>query len=215
MRRSTLAARLPLLGLALVFSLSACTTTGGANGWAGRRTEGSRRETPRPAPRPLPTSGAPRPAPPVAEAPAPSPSGLLMPVVGVDPASLRDTFTDGRSGGRTHNAIDIAAPSGTPLVAVTDGEVRRMSWNALGGYTLYLRSADGRTDYYYAHLSRYALGLVAGRRVRRGDRLGDVGATGNARGPHLHFQVLDVSGGGRGTPVNPYGLFRTAEMAAR
>jgi murein DD-endopeptidase MepM/ murein hydrolase activator NlpD len=138
-----------------------------------------------------------------------------MPVVGVDPASLRDTFTDGRSGGRTHNAIDIAAPSGTPLVAVTDGEVRRMSWNALGGYTLYLRSADGRTDYYYAHLSRYALGLVAGRRVRRGDRLGDVGATGNARGPHLHFQVLDVSGGGRGTPVNPYGLFRTAEMAAR
>ena len=213
MRRSILAVRLPLGALALVLTLSACTTTGGANGWAARRAEGSRRETPRTAPRPV--SPAPRPSPPVAEAPRATTSTLLMPVVGVDPQSLRDTFTDGRSGGRTHHAIDMPAPTGTPLVAVVDGTVTRMSWNALGGSTLYLRCADGRTDYYYAHLSRYAPGLLAGQRVRRGDRLGDVGATGNARGAHLHFQVLDVSGGGRGIPVNPYGLFRTAEMASR
>jgi murein DD-endopeptidase MepM/ murein hydrolase activator NlpD len=213
MRRSILAVRLPLGALALVLALSACTTTGGANGWAARRAEGSRRETPRPAPRPLPLPPRVASRPPAAA--APSSATLLMPVVGIDPQSLRDTFSDGRSGGRTHHAIDVPAPSGTPLVAVVDGTVTRMSWNALGGYTLYLRSADGRTDYYYAHLSRYAPGLVAGRRVERGDRLGDVGATGNARGAHLHFQVLDVSGGGRGTPVNPYGLFRAAEMAAR
>ena len=213
MHLQILAARLPVGALLLLLGLSACTTTGGANGWAARRAEGARREAPRPAPRPLPAPPAPVEAP--AEEAPPSASTLLMPVVGIDPASLRDTYMSPRSGGRTHHAIDIAAPTGTPLVAVTDGEVTRVSWNALGGHTLYLRSADGRTDYYYAHLDRYAPGLAAGQRVRRGDRLGDVGATGNARGPHLHFQVLDVSGGGRGRPVNPYGLFRAAEMAAR
>ena len=201
----------PALGaLVLALALSACTTAGGANGWAGRRSEGARRETPRPAPHPRP------PTPDIAETPRPpSSSALLMPVVGIDPQSLRDTFTSPRSGGRTHHAIDIAAPTGTPLVAVTDGTVTRVTWNALGGRTLYLRSADGRTDFYYAHLDAYAPGLAAGADVRRGDRLGTVGSTGNARGPHLHFQVLDVSGGGRGVPVNPYGLFRSAEMASR
>ena len=201
----------PALGaLALALALSACTTAGGANGWAGRRSEGARRETPRAAPRPLP------PAPETAAAPRPPSSAtLLMPVVGIAPQSLRDTFTSPRSGGRTHHAIDIAAPTGTPLVAVTDGTVTRITWNALGGRTLYLRSADGRTDFYYAHLDAYAPGLAAGAAVRRGDRMGTVGSTGNARGPHLHFQVLDVSRGGRGVPVNPYGLFRTSEMASR
>ena len=203
--------RAVLVALALTATLSACTTAGGANGWAGRRSEGARRETPRSAPRPLPAPELPE----VAEVPRPPSSALLMPVVGIDPQSLRDTFTSPRSGGRTHHAIDIAAPTGTPLVAVTDGTVTRVTWNALGGRTLYLRAADGRTDFYYAHLDAYAPGLAAGQNVRRGDRLGTVGSTGNARGPHLHFQVLDVSGGGRGVPVNPYGLFRSAEMAAR
>jgi murein DD-endopeptidase MepM/ murein hydrolase activator NlpD len=99
------------------------------------------------------------------------------------------------------------------VLAVTDGTVSRMHWNALGGRTLYLRSADGRYDFYYAHLDSYALGIEIGRRVRRGDFLGTVGATGNARGPHLHFQVLDLRGDGRGTPVNPYDLLRRADVA--
>ena len=141
-------------------------------------------------------------------------SGLMLPVVGVSPADLRDTFVSPRSGGRTHHAIDISAPTGTPLVAVSDGTVTRVSWNALGGRTLYLRSADGRYDFYYAHLDAYAPRLAAGQRVRRGDVLGTVGSTGNARGPHLHFQVLEVRGGGRGTPVNPYPMLQAAEIAA-
>jgi murein DD-endopeptidase MepM/ murein hydrolase activator NlpD len=89
-----------------------------------------------------------------------------------------------------------------------------MHWNALGGRTLYLAGADGRHDYYYAHLDSYADGLEVGRRVERGDVLGAVGQTGNARSPHLHFQVLDRSGGGRGTPVNPYTLLGDAEAVA-
>lgn len=205
--------RTALVALALLVGLSACSTTGSANGWAGRRSDGARREAPRSRPAPLPE----RPVVFVPQAPAPARSSatLMMPVVGIDPQSLRDTFTDGRSGGRTHNAIDIAAPRGTPLVAVADGTVTRTTWNVLGGRTLYLRSADGRTDYYYAHLDSYEPGITEHVAVRRGDRLGTVGSTGNARGPHLHFQVLTVGGDGRGTPVNPYRLFRTAEMAAR
>ena len=202
---------LPLAALALLLGLSACSTAGSANGWAGRRSDGARREAPRARPAPLPER-------PVASAPRvpgrPS-ATLMMPVVGIDPQSLRDTFTDARSGGRTHHAIDIAAPRGTPLVAVADGTVTRTTWNVLGGRTLYLRSADGRTDYYYAHLDSYEPGITEHVVVRRGDRIGTVGSTGNARGPHLHFQVLTVDGNGRGTPLNPYSLFRTSEMAAR
>ncbi len=138
---------------------------------------------------------------------------LVIPVVGIGGDVLRDSFTSPRSGGRTHDAIDIAAPTGTPLVAVTDGVVSRKHWNGLGGRTLYLTSADGRYDYYYAHLDSYAEGIEIGTRVRRGQVLGTVGATGNARGPHLHFQVLDKRGSGRGTPVNPFHLLRTAELA--
>ena len=85
----------------------------------------------------------------------------------------------------------------------------------IGGRTLYLRSADGHYDFYYAHLDSYAPGVEAGVRVRRGDALGTVGSTGNARGPHLHFQVLDLSGSGRGTPVNPFGMLSAADVAAR
>ena len=206
-------ARLAAVALTFALTLSACGTSGGgAGGWAGRRSEGARREAPRPVPPPL-TIRVPAQRPEAAPAPQASSSVLLMPVVGFDPSRLEDTFTAPRSGGRTHHAIDMAAPRGTPLVAVTDGTVTRTTWNALGGRTLYLRSADGRTDYYYAHLDSYAPGITEHVAVRRGDALGTVGSTGNARGPHLHFQVLSVSGSGRGTPVNPYDLFRRAEMA--
>lgn len=206
--------RFPFLALvAASLVVSACGTTGdAAGGWGSPRVR-----TTRPAPRPGEAS-----PPLVAErppVPLPVPgftrSGLVIPVVGIAPGDLRDTFTSSRSGGRTHHAIDIAAPRGTPLVAVTDGTVTRATWNRLGGRTLYLRSADGRYDFYYAHLDSYAPGVEAGFRVRRGDALGTVGSTGNAQGPHLHFQVLDLSGSGRGTPVNPFGMLSAAEVAVR
>ena len=202
---------LPLVLASLV--LGACGTASPANGWAAPRADrSSRAEVPRqrPAPRAAPATE-PAARPPAAEIGA----ALLMPVEGFDPGQLRDTFHAPRSGGRTHRAIDLAAPRGTPLVAVTDGVVRRKHWNALGGKTLYLTSADGRFDYYYAHLDEYAAGVEIGTRVRRGDVLGTVGSTGNARGPHLHFQVLDRSGDGRGTPVNPYELLRPGGLASR
>ena len=220
MRRSV-----PLL-LTLLATLSACAPINGRpNGWG---LPGDLAPGPRASASPPAHTGRHRseeaPAHPEvvihAEAPAaPAPaaaSGLLLPVEGVAPDQLHDSFDSGRSGGRTHHAIDIPAPRGTPVLAVTDGTVTRMHWNALGGRTLYLRSADGRYDYYYAHLDGYADGLEIGAAVRRGDVLGVVGSTGNAQGPHLHFQVLDLRGDGRGTPVNPYDLLRRAdEVVAR
>jgi len=226
----------PSLVLLAVFglSLSACVTTGaggGPNGWGGGTVEEEAptvavrtRPTPRRAPQPAARDTRPeRASRPERATPAPAPArpevargpagSLVIPVAGVVGSDLRDSFTAGRSGGRTHNAIDIGAPMGTPVVATTDGTVSRMSWNALGGRTLYLTSADGRHDYYYAHLDSYAEGMEVGQTVRRGDVLGAVGQTGNARSPHLHFQVLDRSGGGR-TPVNPFDLLRGAEAVA-
>ncbi len=142
---------------------------------------------------------------------------LLVPVEGIAPDDLDDTFSARRSGGRTHRAIDIMAPRGTPVLAISDGEIVRIHTNRLGGKVVYLRSADGAYDFYYAHLDAYAPGLEVGQTVRQGDVLGTVGNTGNARStpPHLHFQVLRRSGRGRGTPVNPYRLFEQSDLYER
>ena len=222
----------PAAVLFAALALSACATSDGArpNGWAAppadraARTDASERPPAQTVAERLPPPPHRRERlennPPRRVRPAPldlgveTASGLVVPVAGIAPGDLRDTFTSPRSGGRVHNAIDIAAPTGTPLLAVEDGVVTRKHWNRLGGHTLYLTSADGDTDYYYAHLDSYAAGLEIGTEVRRGDVIGAVGATGNARGPHLHFQILDKRGSGRGTPVNPYDLLQSADVAS-
>lgn len=137
---------------------------------------------------------------------------LAIPVAGIEVDDLKNSFSSPRSGGRVHQSIDIMAPHGTPVLAVSDGEITRRSRSRLGGITLYLDSPDGSYSFYYAHLTRYASGATVGTLVQQGDTLGYVGTTGNARSPHLHFQVLKKSGRGRGTPVNPYTLLRRSEI---
>ena len=138
-------------------------------------------------------------------------AGLAIPVAGVRPGDLVDTFEAARSEGRTHNAIDILAPRGTPVRAAAPGEVVRLFTSDKGGLTVYQLADDGRTVYYYAHLDSYAPGLKAGQRVRRGQTLGGVGDTGNAApgNTHLHFAVWRTSDPADfwdGDPVNPYPL---------
>ncbi len=141
--------------------------------------------------------------------------GLVIPVADVAPGDLQDTFADARSAGRVHNAIDIVAPRGTPVVAATDGQIVKLFLSERGGITVYQRGVDERTIYYYAHLERYAAGLAEGAVVRQGTVLGFVGNTGNA-GPtnyHLHFAIWLPSDPQRywdGTPINPYPLMRHA-----
>ena len=141
------------------------------------------------------------------------PSGLAIPVAGTKASSLIDTFTQARAGGaRVHDAIDIMAAEGTPVVAAAPGRVEKLFFsNGGGGISAYVRSDDGLWCYYYAHLSAYAPGLHEGQRLLRGTPVGYVGHTGNASpdGPHLHFAINRMAPGEKwyqGTAINPYPL---------
>ena len=133
---------------------------------------------------------------------------LLIPVRGVDASHIRDNFSEMR-GGRVHEAIDILAPRGTPVVAVDDGVVEKLFTSAQGGLTVYEFDADRAYCYYYAHLDRYAGGLAEKQHVKRGEVIGYVGSTGNASpdAPHLHFAIFRLGPERRwweGTPIDPY-----------
>lgn len=143
----------------------------------------------------------------------PAANGLVIPVSGVPLSELGDSFNDARGGGvRLHQALDIAAPAGTPVVAAAPGTVAKLFVSDDGGNTVYVRSADRQTIYYYAHLQGYAANLREGQVVAAGDALGTVGTSGNAEasGPHLHFAVTRVSPhddwSAPGEPVNPFAL---------
>ena len=147
-----------------------------------------------------------------AEVNVPAPS-LVIPVQGVAPRQLTDTFTQARdSGARVHDAIDIMAPRGTPVLAAAAGTIEALHLSAAGGLTIYLRCDDRRFVLYYAHLDGYAAGLAAGQHVSQGQVIGTVGFTGNASetAPHLHFAVQQTTAAAKwyepSTAVNPYPL---------
>jgi murein DD-endopeptidase MepM/ murein hydrolase activator NlpD len=140
-----------------------------------------------------------------------APSGLAIPVVGIQADQLTDTFDAARGAGRRHDAIDIMAAEGTPVIAVADGNIEKLFNSVRGGLTIYERSPDRKWVYYYAHLSAYAPGLAEGQQVKRGQVIGRVGHTGDASpaGPHLHFAINSMAPGERwwnGTAINPYPL---------
>jgi murein DD-endopeptidase MepM/ murein hydrolase activator NlpD len=149
----------------------------------------------------------------IAEGVEVGPAGLAIPVSGKKANELTDTYTQARAGGaRVHDAIDIMADEGTPVIAATDGKVEKLFFsNGGGGITIYVRSPDQRWTYYYAHLQGYAPGLAEGEQVTRGQVIGRVGHTGNAsaEGPHLHFAINRMQPGEKwyeGEPINPYPL---------
>ncbi len=143
------------------------------------------------------------------------PSGLVMPVLGIDPSQLHDNFDGLRSGGRVHGALDIMAPRGTPVVAAVDGTIQKLFTSHAGGITVYEFDVPAEKVYYYAHLDRYADGLSEGMHVSAGTVIGYVGTTGNAPpgSPHLHFaieQLMPEKHWWQGTPINPYPLLAQA-----
>jgi murein DD-endopeptidase MepM/ murein hydrolase activator NlpD len=144
----------------------------------------------------------------------PSGGALLVPVQGVVPAVLHDDWAEPRGNGtRLHHAIDIMAPTGTPVLAAAAGRIEKLFTSTLGGLTIYERSSDGATVYYYAHLDHYAATLVEGQVVAAGQAIGAVGASGDADpgAPHLHFEVHRMAPGEgwwQGAEVNPYPLLR-------
>jgi murein DD-endopeptidase MepM/ murein hydrolase activator NlpD len=140
-----------------------------------------------------------------------STSSLIIPVAGVKPDQLVDTYEAARSSGRIHNALDISAPRNTPVVAAVTGTIIKLFESERGGTTVNQLGEDGETVFYYAHLDHYAAGLKEGQTVHQGVVIGYVGDTGNAgRGNyHLHFaiwHIQDLKRYWEGTNLNPYPL---------
>jgi murein DD-endopeptidase MepM/ murein hydrolase activator NlpD len=169
-----------------------------------------------------PGGGPPAPSPDVASAATPIPVAasdlerlrqrvLGLPVEGMDPRRLRDSFDEARPG-HGHEALDIPAPRGTRVLAVDDGVVVRLFNSVRGGLTVYQFDPSQSFCYYYAHLDGYAQGLAEGATVRKGDTVGYVGTTGNAPPdtPHLHITIFKLGPEKRwwqGTPINPFPLW--------
>lgn len=146
-----------------------------------------------------------------AEADVVGSSSLLIPVSGIQKGQLSDTFNDARGGGRIHDAMDIMAPKGTPVLAVADGKIAKLFNSKQGGLTIYQFDTAEVHAYYYAHLDSYAPNIKEGDSIMRGDVIGYVGYTGNANpaAPHLHFAVFVLGPEKKwwqGTPINPYPL---------
>jgi peptidoglycan LD-endopeptidase LytH len=137
---------------------------------------------------------------------------IIVPVAGVERWELHDTFKQERGDGeRSHEAIDILAPRGTPVLSATDGRLLRMFESGAGGLMVYATDASERFILLYGHLDGYASGLRDGMPLARGQVIGYVGTTGNAppETPHLHFGILrgdPAVSWSRGVAVNPYPL---------
>lgn len=134
-----------------------------------------------------------------------------LPIAGLKAADVIDTFNDARgTGERRHEATDIMAARGTPVIAVDTGLVKKLFDSKIGGLTVYQFDSLEQYCYYYAHLDRYAEGLKEGMLIKRGDKIGYVGSTGNAEtdNPHLHFGILKLGPEKKWwedtIPVNPY-----------
>ncbi len=134
---------------------------------------------------------------------------LVLPIRGLATGDIQDTFAQERAGGKLHEATDILAPRGTPILAVEDGVIQKLFLSKPGGITIYEFDEDGVFCYYYAHLERYAEGLTEGMTVRRGGVIGYVGTTGNAppQTPHLHFAIFRLGPEKhwwQGSAIDPY-----------
>ncbi|GGY42235.1 M23 family metallopeptidase [Pseudoduganella albidiflava] len=139
----------------------------------------------------------------------PSIGPLLLPVAGVSPREVTDTFNQPRGTERQHQALDIPAPKGTPVLAVADGKIVKLFTSKPGGLTVYQFDPSEKYAYYYAHLDSYAPELKEGNTIRRGQMIGYVGVTGNSdpNAPHLHFAIFELKADKKwweGTPINPY-----------
>jgi murein DD-endopeptidase MepM/ murein hydrolase activator NlpD len=139
-------------------------------------------------------------------------SRIEMPVAGVQPDELVNTFGAPRDGGRRrHRGIDIFAPKGTAVVAVSEGQISFIGTQSKAGKCIWLVN-DAGVSFFYAHLDKWASGLYEGKQVRAGEVIGYVGKTGNARrsGHHLHFAIHRES-----QAVNPYPFLVSSSRIAR
>jgi peptidoglycan LD-endopeptidase LytH len=157
-------------------------------------------------------------SPPAAVTPLPPlPGSIIIPVEGIRPESLIDTFSDARTEGRVHEAIDIPAPVGTAVLAAADGKIVKFHDSVAGGITIYQLSEDGKYFFYYAHLQRRADDIKEGDTIRQGKVIAYVGDTGNAGvgNYHLHFSITTATDPKRfweGVAINPYPVLKGSAL---
>jgi murein DD-endopeptidase MepM/ murein hydrolase activator NlpD len=133
---------------------------------------------------------------------------LIVPVQGIERSAIVSNYDDARGSDRKHEALDILAPRGTPVVAIEGGRIVKLFTSARGGLTIYQFDPSEQFCYYYAHLDGYAPGLAEGQVVVPGQTLGFVGTTGNApkNTPHLHFSISKLGDEKKwwdGVPLDP------------
>jgi peptidoglycan LD-endopeptidase LytH len=138
---------------------------------------------------------------------------LGLPIAGLKQSEIRDTFGEGRANGKPHEAADILAPRGTPVLAIQDGTIRKLFTSVPGGLTIYEVDPQEIYCYYYAHLDRYAEGLREAMEVKKGQVIGYVGVTGNApkNTPHLHLAIFKLGHEKhwwQGEAINPFPILR-------
>jgi murein DD-endopeptidase MepM/ murein hydrolase activator NlpD len=197
-----------LLLLAIVFVSGSIGYYMGRNSKPELTTQAAAPSTPlAPTPAKTPQAAA---APQIATLPADAPLHISSPIKGLKASDIQDTFDQVRgAGSRKHEAIDIMAPRGTPVLAVNDGKIVKLFLSKPGGITIYQFDPSEQYAYYYAHLDRYAEGIAEGMTVHRGDTIGYVGSTGDAdaSAPHLHFTIIQLGPEKqwwKGTSINPY-----------
>ena len=134
------------------------------------------------------------------------PASLPVPVDGVRPSAIRNSWGARRDRDRRHQGIDIFAKHGTAVRSTTEGIILRLGQNSLGGNVVWVLG-PGRQSHYYAHLSHFGP-FEPGDRVIAGDIIGYVGDTGNAQGTphHLHYGVYQLGG----AAINPFPLITAA-----
>jgi murein DD-endopeptidase MepM/ murein hydrolase activator NlpD len=166
-----------------------------------------------------PVQAAPAPAPPLLPVIEANPIADLrgrhldLPVQGAQSSDIKDMFNKMRGNDHRHEAVDILAPRLTPVLAVEAGTIAKLFVSKAGGNTIYQFDPQDVYAYYYAHLERYADGLVEGAPVARGQVIGYVGTTGNAppNTPHLHFAIFKLTTEKqwwKGTALDPYQVLR-------
>jgi len=145
---------------------------------------------------------------------------LLFPVQGINPATIKGSFTEARGAGSLHHASDILAPRNTPVIAIGDGTIAQLWLSKAGGNTIYQIDPSGKYSYYYAHLERYEQNLKVGATVRRGQTIGFVGTSGNAPPgtPHLHFSISKLVKSGvwwSGASIDPFEVFKQTKVSSQ
>ncbi len=135
---------------------------------------------------------------------------LIFPVASMK-AFVASFWGAAREGGvRKHEGIDIFAKKGTPVVAICDGVVEKVGTTPKGGKVVWLRSADHAWSVYYAHLNQQK--VKVGQIVKKGEFIGTVGNTGNAKytPSHLHFGIYTYNGA-----INPFPYVKSSPKIAK